>query len=137
MEYTGIDKANIHIFIKKDHIIILEHAFTGWINLSGTLRTIRYPRRYAGYPIYARHTGKSSINNWKLVLAKKIIIQSLICILIVFAVVWLQNKTEETADKIVTQMRLQLVEQHISAGEIYQSLADTYDECVQYIQGVN
>jgi hypothetical protein len=50
--------------------------------------------------------------------------------------VWLQNKTEEIAEKVITQIKMQLVEQHISAGEIYQSLADAYDECVQYIQGV-
>jgi hypothetical protein len=105
--------------------------------LSSTLRTIRYPRKYTGYPLYLRRTGKSNENNWKTILVKKIIIQSLVCIFILFAVVWLQNKTEEIAGELIAQIRLQLLEQHISAGEIYQSLADTYDECVQYIQGVN
>lgn len=70
-------------------------------------------------------------------LIKKIIIQSLVCIFVILAVVWLENKTEGTAAKVITQIRLQLVEKHISVDEIYQSLADKYDECVQYIQGAN
>jgi hypothetical protein len=131
-----INNINPHIFIKKAHIIILEHAFTGWIYLNSTLRTIHYPKKYAGYPLHLRRTGKNDTNNWKTILAKKVITQALICIFILFAVVWLQNKTEEIAEKVITQIKMQLVEQHISAGEIYQSLADAYDECVQYIQGV-
>jgi len=105
--------------------------------LSSTLRTIRYPVKYTNYPPYIRRAGRNKDNNWKTILVKKIIIQSLVCIFILFAVVWLQNKTEEIAGKVIAQVRLQLLEQHISAGEIYQSLADTYNECVQYIQGVN
>lgn len=132
-----INSLNPHILIRKVHIIILEHAFTGWIYLSSTIRTLRYPGKYAGYPSYLRRTGKNDINNWKTILAKKIITQSLICIFILSAVVWLQNETEETAGKVITQIKLQLVEQHVSAGEIYQSLADAYDECVQYIKGAN
>lgn len=104
--------------------------------MNSTLRTIHYPKKYAGYPLHFRRTGKNDTNNWKTILAKKVITQALICIFILFAVVWLQNKTEEIAEKVITQIKMQLVEQHISAGEIYQSLADAYDECVQYIQGV-
>jgi len=105
--------------------------------LNSTIGTIRYRRKHSGYPLYLRQTNKKNTDNWKTILAKKIITQSLVCIFILFAVLWLQNKTEKSAREIIVQIKSQLVEKNISAGEIYRSFAGAYDECKQYIQGVN
>ncbi len=107
------------------------------MNLNSTLKTARYQREIPNYPIYRKSAGRTNYNNGGAVLAKKMIIQSVICILIVFVIAWLQNNTEEISEKIISQIRFQLVEQHVSADEIYQTLEKTYDDCVQYIQGTN
>lgn len=70
-------------------------------------------------------------------LAKKIIIQSLICIAIVFLVVLLQNSTGELPRSIISAIRTSVVEKHIPTEELYQTVADAYRECVDYIQGTD
>ncbi|HEY8420787.1 MAG TPA: hypothetical protein VIL05_03485 [Thermoclostridium sp.] len=102
--------------------------------MSHAIRLSRYNRSIPYYSSYAR-VKKS--NNGSSVLAKKIIIQSLICIALIFSIAYLQNSTEELPQKIVSTVRILLVEKHISTEEIYQTVADTYRECVEYIKGNN
>jgi len=129
-------KSPIHIH-KKSPYTYSRTCFAGWVFLNGAARKIQYRRKHAGYPLYIKRAYKNNTDNWKTILARKIITQSLVCIFILFAVLWLQNKTEEPAVEIISEIKAQLVERHISAGEIYRSIAGAYDECVQYIQGVN
>lgn len=70
-------------------------------------------------------------------LSKKIIIQSLICIAIVFSIAYLQSRTEEVPRNIVSYIRSFVVEKHISTEDIYQTVADTYKECIDYINGTD
>lgn len=70
-------------------------------------------------------------------LARKIIIQSLICIAIVFSVAYLQNSTEKLHRDILSAVRTLVVEKHISAEEIYTAVMDAYTECIDYIKGNN
>jgi len=124
----------LHLFIIlicKDHIIILEHAI-GMIKLSHAIRTSRYRR---DIPHYSSYTRVKRNNNGSSVLAKKIIIQSLICIAIIFSVAFLQNRTEELPKNIISTVRLLLVERHMSTEDIYQTIADAYTECMDYIKG--
>lgn len=102
--------------------------------MSHAIRSSRYQRRIPDYSSYTRIKKK---NNGGSVLAKKIIIQSLICIAIVFSVSYLQSRAEELPRNIVSTVRLFVVEKHISAEDIYQSVANAYEECVDYIQGAD
>jgi hypothetical protein len=117
----------------KGHIIILEHA-VGMIKLADVLRTGRYGR---SIPYYYSYTRVKRNNNGSSVLARKIIIQSLICILIVFSLAYLQNSTEKLPRDIVSAVRTLLIEKHVSTEDLYQTLADAYRECVDYIKGYN
>jgi len=103
--------------------------------LNHAIRTTRYKKRIPYYSSYTKPAGKTKNNNWQPVLAKKIIIQSLACILIIFFVSWLQNQAEEPAADIISQIRLQVVEKNITPEDIYDAIANTYEECYQYLQG--
>ncbi len=101
------------------------------------IRTARYQRRLPDHSQYSRTSRNIKNNNGKSVLAKKIIVQSVASIMIIFFITWLQSKTEEYAQNIITHIRLQVVEHHIDPENIYESFADTYEECLQYIKGSN
>lgn len=102
--------------------------------MSQAIRTSRYQRRIPNYSSYTRVKGKSNGNS---IIAKKIIIQSLICMAIVFSVAYLQSRVEELPQNIVSKIRLIVVERNISNEDIYQTFANAYEECVDYIQGAD
>ncbi|MBP7175918.1 MAG: hypothetical protein KBA53_06840 [Thermoclostridium sp.] len=99
----------------------------------------RYIRRSAPYSSHysSRNRAPGSVrnNNGKPVLAKRIILQSTVCIIIVCLCILCQNSTEELPQSIIAEIRTRVVEQNITAEGIFQSFTDTYEECVQYIQG--
>lgn len=103
--------------------------------MNHVIRTNRYKKRSPHYSAYTKPAGKTKNNNWQSVLAKKIIIQSFACIAIIFFISWLQGQTGESAVDIVSQIRLQVVEKNITPDVIYESIANTYEECSQYLQG--
>lgn len=115
------------------HIIILEHA-SGMIRLNHAIRTSRY---YRNVPYYNTYTRIKKNNNGSSVLARKIIIQSLICLAIIFSVIYMQNSSEELHRNVIATVRILLVEKHTSPEDIYQKVAETYRECVEYIEGNN
>ncbi len=120
------------ILSENSHIIILEHA-VGMIELNHAIRTSRYRRSVPGYSSYTR-VKKGS--NGGSVLARKIIIQSLICLAVVFSVVFLKSRTEdELPREIISSVRMFLVEKHVSTEELYRTVEDAYRECVDYIKG--
>jgi len=102
------------------------------IELNHALRLSRYHRNI---PYYSSYTRVKKTNNGSSVLAKKIIIQSIICIAIIFSLVYLQNRTEELPREIISTVRLLLVEKHTSTESIYQTVENAYRECVEYIKG--
>lgn len=102
--------------------------------MNHAIRTGRYHR---SIPYYSSYTRVKRDNNGSSVLARKIIIQSLICIAIIFSVIYLQNRTEELPQNIISKVRLLLVERHISTEYIYQTVEDAYRECMEYIQGTD
>lgn len=103
--------------------------------MNHAIKTTRYKKRNPYYSSYTKPVGRANNNNWQSVLAKKIIIQSLVCIFIIFLVSWLQSQTEESAVRIVSQIKLQVVEKNITPNIIYETLANKYEECAQYLQG--
>jgi len=105
--------------------------------LNQAIRTTRYNKYIPYYSSYTRPVERAKENNWQSVLSRRIIIQSLVCILIIFLVSWLQNQGGESATDIVSQIRIQVVEKNIEPGEIYDAIIDTYEECYQYLQGSN
>lgn len=105
--------------------------------MNHAIRTIRYGKRIQDYSAYSRAAGRTKKNNWQSVIARKIIIQSLICLLIIFSVSWLQGQTGELAADIISKIKLMVVERNITPQDIYESVAETYKECMQYIKGGN
>jgi hypothetical protein len=105
--------------------------------LNHAIRTTRYKRRVPYYSAYTKPAGRTKNHNWQSVIAKKIIIQSLACILIIFFVSWLQNQEGESAENIVSQIRFQVVEKNTTTDDIFDAIANTYEECFQYLQGNN
>ncbi len=103
--------------------------------MNHAIRTSRYRNSIPYYSSYARSVGNTKKNNWQSVLAKKITIQSIVCILIIFFVSWLQSQTEELAVDIVSQIRLQVVEKDFPPNVIYETITSTYEECASYLQG--
>jgi hypothetical protein len=68
-------------------------------------------------------------------LAKKIILQAVVCLIIVFVMIWLKNIVEELPQTIVTEVRLRVVERNVTPNDIYNFFTDTYKECLEYIHG--
>ncbi|NLO41388.1 MAG: hypothetical protein GX115_18230 [Ruminiclostridium sp.] len=95
----------------------------------------RYIRRAVQSSSRNRLPGNARYSNGKSVLAKRIIIQATVCIIIVFLCILCRNSTEELPQRIIAEIRVRVVERNITAEGIIQSLTDTYEECVQYIQG--
>ncbi len=132
----------LFIFAGKAHIIILGTWAPGCVHVNHAVRRSRYSGHVSGYSAYTRTASRSSGNtktgkfgNGKSVLAKKIILQSLAGIIIIFGIAWLQNRTEELPRNIISEIRLRVVERHIAPEDIYQFFTDAYNECVQYIRG--
>ncbi|HZK27270.1 MAG TPA: hypothetical protein VFD00_07020 [Thermoclostridium sp.] len=88
-------------------------------------------------PNYSSYTRVQKSNNGSSVIAKKIIIQSIICIAVVICIVFLQNRTEKLPQNIISNLRTLVVERHTSVESIYINISDTYNECVDYIQGTH
>jgi anti-sigma-K factor RskA len=97
----------------------------------------RYGRRIPQYSSYTRTSKNSGYSNGTSVLAKKIMIQAAVCILVVFLCILFQNSAGEVPQRIVSEIRTRVVERSIKLEDIAQSFTDTYEECVQYIQGNN
>lgn len=68
-------------------------------------------------------------------MAKKIILQAVVCLIIVFVMIWLKNIVEELPQTIVTEVRLRVVERNVTPNDIYNFFTDTYKECLEYIHG--
>lgn len=102
--------------------------------MSHALRTSRYHR---SIPYYSSYTRIKKSSNSSSVLARKILIQALICIVIIFSVAYLQNSTDEIHKNILSVVRSLVLEKHISAEEIYLTVKDAYTECLEYIKGTN
>ena len=107
------------------------------VYLNHVIRTNRYKKRTPHYSAYTKPAGRTKNNNWQSVLAKKIILQSVVCIAIIFLITWLQGQTEEPLADITSQIRLRVIEKNIAPDDIYESIANTYEECTQYLQSVN
>lgn len=110
--------------------------------MNHAIRKGRYSGQTSGYSAYTRtayrtsgNTSNGKFSNGKSVLAKKIILQSLAGIIIIFGIAWLQNSTEELPRNIISEIRLRVVERHIAPEDIYNFFTDAYNECVQYIRG--
>lgn len=95
----------------------------------------RYTRRIPQYSSHIRASRKTRYSNGTLVLAKKMIIQSTICIIIVMFCILCLNSTEELPQKIISEIRTRVVERNITPEDMARFFTDTYEECVQYIQG--
>jgi hypothetical protein len=102
--------------------------------LSYMMKGIPYTRRIPSYSSYTRTVKKTRKSNGRSIFARKIMIQSYICIMIIILCIWFQNSTEKLLQSIISEIRFQVVEQHVSGEDICKSLTDTYDECVQYLQ---
>lgn len=106
----------------------MNHAIRG-------ARFARYTRR--PYASYTRTSGKTGYSNGLSLLSRKVVIQAAICILVVILCVWFQNSTQELAQNIVSAIRTHVVERHITAEDILQTITDTYEESVQYLKGTD
>lgn len=63
------------------------------------------------------------------------IIQSTVCIILVFLCILCLNSAEVLPQSIITEIRTRVVERNITLDDMAQFFTDTYEECVQYIQG--
>lgn len=95
----------------------------------------RYVRRIPQYSSLVRASGKTRNSNGPSVLAKKMIIQAAVCIAVVVLCILCLNSTEELPQKIISEIRTRVVERNITPDDMAKFFTDTYEECVQYIQG--
>lgn len=68
-------------------------------------------------------------------LARKIIIQAAVCIAAVVVCILCVNSAQELPQNIISEVRTRVVERNITPEDILKTFTDTYEECVQYIQG--
>lgn len=102
--------------------------------MNQTIRTTRY-RQIPNYAQYKKTSWRAGTNNGSSVLARKIVVQSFICIVIVFLMIWLQGSDEELPREIISQVNLRVVERNITSDELFRYFTDTWEECVTYLQG--
>lgn len=95
----------------------------------------RYIRRIPQYSSHIRTSGNIRSSNGTSVLAKKVIIQATVCIIFAVLCILCLNSAEELPQSIISEIRTRVVERNVTVDDIVRSFTETYEECVQYIQG--
>lgn len=92
-------------------------------------------KRIPPYSSHVRPSAKNVSGNGTSVLARKLILQASVSILLVFLCILCLNSPAELPQSILSEIRTRVVERNITVDDIVQSFTETYEECVQYIQG--
>lgn len=95
----------------------------------------RHIRRIPQYSSHIRASGKTGYSNGTSVLARKMIIQAAVCIVIFVLCVLCLNRAEELPQSIISGVRTHVVERDITPDDMVRFFTDTYEECVRYLQG--